>query len=230
MNDIVRGFRRSRGGLVALLLAAAAAGCGEPTSALPFYRTAMMTPEWLSDREANSPNTHRVAIFALTDQNGATVSRATLEGKVTVVSFFFTRCGDVCPTTTRNIARLLRDLAGDENIQVLSHSVTPDRDSVPALHTFANSHEVTDGRWHLLTGRAGDISRLARESYFVRLGSDSTYGVETIAHTESVLLVDGCGRLRGVYAGTLQLEMQRLREDVNALERDRCTSTRLGKL
>ena len=61
-----------------------------------------------------------------------------------------------------------------------------------------------------------------RDSYFVRLGNDSTYGVASIAHTESVLLVDGCGRLRGVYAGTLALEMQRLKEDAVALERANC--------
>jgi protein SCO1/2 len=184
-----------------------------------------MTPEWLSDREANSRGTHRVAAFQLTDQFGATVSNRAFDGKVTIVGFFFTRCGDVCPTTTRNLARVLRDLPGANDLQILSHSVTPDRDSVAALRVFAASHGIDDSRWHLLTGSVAEITRLARDSYFVRLGNDSTYGVASIAHTESVLLVDGCGRLRGVYAGTLVLEIQRLQEDVRTLEHANCSVT-----
>ena len=214
--------------LLTLVGLAMMAACRDSASALPYYRSATMTPEWLSDREASSRGTHRVGTFRLTDQSGASVSNRTFGGRVTVVGFFFTRCGDVCPTTTRNLARLLRDLPDGPDVQILSHSVTPDRDSVAALHSFAESHGISDPRWRLLTGPADEITRLARDSYFVRLGSDSTYGVPSIAHTESVLLVDGCGRLRGVYAGTLALEMQRLREDVLTLERANCSVAELS--
>lgn len=121
------------------------------------------------------------------------------------------------PTTTRNIASLLRDTRGDDRIQILSHSIAPAADSVGALAHFAAERGIRDPRWHLLTGDSASIDSLARRSYFVRLGSDTTYGVKSIAHSESILLVDGEGRLRGVYAGTLQLEMDRIKEDVETL-------------
>ena len=191
------------------------AACGR--SKLPFYRTAEMSPEWLGAREADAASMHHVGSFRLTDQRGAKVTNAAFAGKVSVVNFFFTGCRDVCPTTTRNIARLLRDKAGDPRIQVLSHSVTPGADSIGGLVRFAEERGIRDSRWHLLTGDSLEIDALARRSYFVRLGSDTTYGGRSIAHTESVLLVDGQGRLRGVYAGSLQLEMDRLEEDVATL-------------
>jgi len=198
-----------------VLALAAAAGCGH--SRLPFYRTAAMTPEWLSAKDASAASVHRVAPFSLTDQHGARLTDRSLAGKVSVVHFFFTTCRDVCPTTTRNIAALLGDMHGDDRIQVLSHSIAPSADSVGALAHFAAERGIRDPRWHLLTGDSASIDALARRSYFVRLGNDTTYGVKSIAHSESVLLVDGLGRLRGVYAGTLQLEMDRLKEDVRAL-------------
>ena len=127
----------------------------------------------------------------------------------------------MCPATTRNLARLLRELPNERRLQVLSYSVAPERDSVAALREFAVTHHADDGRWHFLTGTRASVEALARTSYFVRLGADTTYGVARIAHTESLVLVDGQGRLRGVYAGTLPLEMDRLRDDVATLARER---------
>jgi protein SCO1/2 len=85
---------------------------------------------------------------------------------------------------------------------------------------FVARHHVTDARWHFLTGDAPTFESLARSSYFVRLDRDTTYGVSSIAHTESVLLVDSRGRLRGVYAGSLPLEIDRLRDDIKLLLRE----------
>lgn len=205
--------------IIPLLLSAALGACGR--SKLPFYRTAEMTPEWLAPSDVSAPSMHRIARFALTDQHGARVTNASFVGKVSIVNFFFTGCRDVCPTTTRNIAELLRDTRGGSSVQILSHSITPAADSIGALVRFAEERGVRDPRWHLLTGDSTAIDSLARWSYFVRLGNDTTYGVKSIAHSESVLLVDGQGRLRGVYAGTLQLEMDRLKEDVATLLAER---------
>jgi protein SCO1/2 len=197
-----------RRAIVSLVMLAA---CARP-AALPFYQTAEMTPEWLRESAA----THHVAPFRLRDQYERSITNAAFSNHVTIVHFFFTRCGDVCPTTTSNVARTLRAI-DDARLQVLSHSVTPEADSAGVLRHYAGTHAIVDPRWHLVTGARAEVEALARQSYFVRLGRDSTYGVASIAHTESVLLVDGEGRLRGVYAGTLRLEMDRLREDVLTL-------------
>lgn len=202
-----------------LLLAFLAGACGR-APALPFYRDANLTPEWLSSRAAESPALHHVAAFRALDQHGQPVSEQALVGRVTVAHFFFTRCRDVCPLTTSHLGRLLAELPADQRLQVLSYSVAPGGDSVQQLADFAREHQLTDPRWHLLTGDASELTRLARESYFVRLGADTTYGVASIAHTETLVLVDGRGRLRGLYAGTLPLELQRLREDIATLLRE----------
>jgi protein SCO1/2 len=189
-------------------------------SALPYYRSAEWTPEWLSDRDAARATMHHVGAFTALNQAGETVSESALAGKVTVVQFFFATCGDICPVTTSNLGRLLRDLPDAGDLQVLSYSVNPSRDSVGALRMFAAMRGIGDRRWQLLTMDSARTAALARESYFVRIADGKTFGVSTIAHTESVVLVDGAGRLRGVYAGTLPLEMQKLKEDIETLRRE----------
>jgi protein SCO1/2 len=199
-----------------LLLAMSLAGCAQ-REALPFYRTAEMTPEWLTAREAGARSMHHVAPFRMVDQRGAEVTERAFDGKATVVGFFFTRCGDICPTTTSNMRRLLALVPDEPRIQVLSHSVMPGQDSVAELRRFAEHHRISDPRWHLLTGVEAATEALAQESYFIPLGRDRRVGVSKSAHTESVMLVDTHGRLRGVYAAMLPVEMDRLQEDLALL-------------
>ena len=201
----------------ALSLALFIAACGTRGSGVPFYRSAAMTPEWLSPAEANAASTHRIDEFEVVDQSGVALTNAALGGRITVAHFFFTRCGDVCPITVRNVQHLLDSLPRNQVVQVLSYSVTPSADSVATLRAYAMQHQIADRRWHLVTGDPARLHDLAVNSYFVRLGADSTYGGASIAHTESLVLVDGQRRIRGVYAGTLQLEMDRLREDIRTL-------------
>ncbi len=201
---------------LASVLLGTIAACSK-ASGLPYYRTPHLVPEWLSEREASAPTMHRVGAFALFDQNGARVTDAALQGRVTIAHFFFTRCRDVCPLTTHALAGVLDSLPQDARVQILSYSVTPERDSVAVLEQFAGDHQISDSRWHLLTGDVTATARLARQSYFVSLGDGRNWGVDSIAHTESLVLVDGQGRLRGVYAGTLPLDVQRLLEDTRVL-------------
>jgi protein SCO1/2 len=202
--------------MVALTLAAAACDREKPER-LPFYRSAEMTPEFLSAAKAAAKGVHRVGDFALIDQDGKAVTQDAFKGRVTLVHFFFAQCGDICPTTTRNLASALDGIGSAPAAQVLSYSITPERDSVPALRAFAAQHKLTDPRWRFLTGDRATIERLARETFYVKVGDGSTYGVKSIAHTESVLLVDREGRLRGVYAASLPLEMVRAVEDARTL-------------
>jgi protein SCO1/2 len=201
---------------LAVLILLLGACAGEP-SALPYYRTAELTPEWLGARTARSASMHRVGAFAMLDQAGSTVTQANLGGHITVVSFFFTHCQDVCPITMRNLQQVLSEMGSEPKLQILSYSILPDTDALAGLRTFAAEHTIDDPRWHLLTGSSDEVRSLARDSYFVGSGDGETYGVQKIAHTESVVLVDGEGRIRGVYAGTLPLEMDRLKEDVRVL-------------
>jgi protein SCO1/2 len=202
----------------ALLIAVV--GCGSHDSTLPYYVSEQLTPEWMGDDAVNDSTIHRIGDFRLINQRREVVTDRSLSGRITVAHFFFTRCAGVCPKTQPNLARVLSKFPGDARIQIFSHSVKPEEDSVAQLVAYAAEHHVLDRRWNFLTGSRSEIERLAKDLYFANLNDGRSYGVADLVHTETVFLVDPHGRIRGVYNGTLELDMDRLVDDIGVLMKE----------
>ncbi len=198
------------------------AGCKskQTTLPLPFINKPDFTPEWIEKTAASYSSIHRIPAFSFTDQDGKTVTEKTVDGKIYVANFIFTRCGSICPKMTSNMGILQEKFKNDPNVIFLSHSVTPEMDSVPVLKKYATERGVISGKWHLLTGSKDDIYRLAKKEYYAgdTIGYYQT-GNEFL-HTENFILVDKQRRIRGVYNGTLLLEMERLMEDIGELKKE----------
>lgn len=189
------------------------AGCSVKGS-LPYYHTADFTPLWNTDT-LKQP-LHSIAPFSFTDQNGRAINNNTLNGKIYVADFFFTSCGSICPTITNNLLKVQKAFPGDNRVAILSYSVAPWIDSVARLKTYANRFKM-DNRWHLLTGNKSAIYKLARQSYYAEEELGFTKDSADFLHTEHVLLIDKAQHIRGVYNGTLPLEIDRMIDDIKIL-------------
>ena len=84
---------------------------------------------------------------------------------------------------------------------MLSHSVTPDIDSVPVLKKYALEKGVIDGKWNLVTGDKKAIYYIARKSYMV-VKTGKPEELYDMVHTENFVLIDAKRRIRGYYDGT----------------------------
>jgi protein SCO1/2 len=84
---------------------------------------------------------------------------------------------------------------------LLSHSVTPEIDSVSVLKSYAKSKGVIDTKWNLVTGNKKDIYYIARKSYLV-VKTGKPEELYDMVHTENFVLVDTQKRVRGFYDGT----------------------------
>ena len=89
--------------------------------------------------------------FTLIDQQGENFTFSTLDGDVTVVSFIFTSCPDVCPVITQSLRMVQEGLSASdaERVEFVSISVDPDRDTPEALTSYTELHGVD---WPHLTG------------------------------------------------------------------------------
>ena len=187
---------------------------------LPFINKPDFTPEWINKTDPGYDSIHRIPAFSFTDQDGKTVTQKTVDGKIYVADFFFTRCGSICPKMTGNMALLQKRFAADDDVVFLSHSVTPMMDSVPVLKKYAEEKGVVSGKWHLLTGDKDEIYTIAKKQYYA---GDTVGYYQTgneFLHTENFILVDKHRRIRGVYNGTLPLEMERLGDDIGELKKE----------
>jgi protein SCO1/2 len=185
---------------------------------LPFINQPDFTPEWIKASDSNYSSIHQIPNFSFTNQDNQPVTEKTVEGKIYVANFIFTRCNNICPKMTTNMEILQQKYKEDEGVIFLSHSVTPEMDSVPVLRKFATDKGVKSGKWHLLTGNKDEIYELAKQQYY----AGDTIGFyqkrNEFLHTENFILVDKHRRIRGVYNGTLRIEMDRLIEDIGTLK------------
>ncbi|WP_229236106.1 SCO family protein [Dyadobacter tibetensis] len=188
---------------------------------LPYYNTPDFTPQfYTSDKDATENITHQIAAFGMTDQHGNKITDADIEGKIHIANFIFTRCGSICPVMTKHMKMVQEVFKNNNEVVMLSFSVTPWMDTVSRLKQYAEENAITANNWHLLTGSKSEIYTLARQSYFAEEDLGFSKDSTDFLHTEHILLVDKSKRIRGIYNGTLQLEIEQLIEDINTLKSD----------
>lgn len=188
----------------------------KPQKTLPIYNPADVNPELVDSTVQYVAKYHTIGNFSFTNQNGKTITQKDYEGKVYVADFFFTTCGSICPIMTTNMIDVQKAFANNPKVMILSHTVTPEIDSVPVLKKYALEKGVIDSKWNLVTGDKKDIYSMARKSYLaVKLGKPEE--LYDMVHTENFVLVDAERRVRGFYDGTKKEEVKKLIEDIQWL-------------
>ena len=173
----------------------------KPKKSLPIFNPSDVNPEMVDSTVQYVALDHTIADFSFTNQNGKTITQKDYEGKIYVADFFFTTCGSICPKMTNNMVWLQNQIKNNPKVMLLSHSVTPDIDSVSVLKKYALEKGVIDSKWNLVTGNKKDIYYIARKSYLaVKTGNPSE--MYDMVHTENFVLIDSKRRVRGFYDGT----------------------------
>ncbi|WFU40583.1 SCO family protein [Bradyrhizobium sp. CB82] len=130
--------------------------------------------------------------FALTDQNGKTITDKSLKGKPTLIFFGYTHCPDVCPTSLFEISEVLRAMGKDaDKVNAYFISVDPDRDTPSTMKDYLSSFDPH------LEGLSGDPAETAKvlTSYRVYAKKVPTKdGDYTMDHTALIYLMDRDGR------------------------------------
>lgn len=173
----------------------------KPKKSLPIFNPSDVNPEMVDSTVQYVALDHTIADFSFTNQNGKTITQKDYEGKIYVADFFFTTCRSICPKMANNMVWLQNQIKNNPKVMLLSHSVTPDIDSVSVLKKYALEKGVIDSKWNLVTGNKKDIYYIARKSYLaVKTGNPSE--MYDMVHTENFVLIDSKRRVRGFYDGT----------------------------
>ena len=188
----------------------------QPKITLPIYSPNMVSSELVEEEIQYIKKYHKISDFSLTNQNGETITQDYYENKIYIADFFFTTCPTICPIMTENMYQI-QEKTIENNVLLVSYSVTPEIDSVSQLKKYAIEKGVKDNKWNLLTGDKKQIYDLARKSYLVAK-NDGNGGKYDMIHTENFVLIDKEKRIRGFYDGTSEEEMNKLLIDVEILK------------
>ena len=189
----------------------------KPEERLPIYQPNMVTATLVDSSMQYVRKYHSIADFKLINQNGDTITQNTYADKIYVADFFFTTCPSICPVMTANLAEVQDEFKDDNEVLLLSHSVTPEIDSVAQLKKYAIEKGVIDQKWNLVTGDKKQIYELARKSYLAVM-DDGDGGAYDMIHTENFMLIDKERRIRGYYDGTNKEEVEKLIRDIEILK------------
>lgn len=187
---------------------------------LPYYDNPSFTPQWLEEDALSLESFHAIPTFELINQEGNTITEKTFTDKIYVADFFFTSCPGICPKMTDNMAILQEAFKDDDELLLISHSVTPSRDSVPELKKYAIAKGISSDKWHLVTGERADIYDLGRNYYFVEEDLGIEKEAEDFLHTENFVLIDKNRHIRGIYNGLNKTAIQQLITDIRTLKQE----------
>lgn len=186
---------------------------------LPIYQPAMVNEEMVDSSIKHQRKYHTIADFSLINQNGETITQDYYADKIYVADFFFTTCPTICPIMTKNMVEIQAKFKTDDDVLLLSHSVTPVIDSVSQLKKYALEKGVIDKKWNLVTGDKKQIYELARKSYLA-VKTDGNGDEYDMIHTENFMLIDKKRQIRGFYDGTNTEDINRLIQDITILKKE----------
>lgn len=133
----------------------------------------------------------------LTATDGKPLTLERFRGKVVLVAFGFSNCGEVCPITLATLAGARRKLDPEaaRDVQVVYVTVDPERDDAAQMRKFLGAFDPT------FIGGVGTRAEIdaAQASWGIssvkKLNPDGSY---LIGHSSSIYLVDRAGGLRAV--------------------------------
>lgn len=161
---------------------------------------------------------HVIPTWAFLNQNGNIKSSKDFKNKVRLVDFFFTSCPTICPKMTVNMKKIqqLINTGCLNNIELLSFTVDPSRDSVEKLKEYCNTYNVDSKNWNMLTGDQNSIYDVGVNGFLVPNQEDAL-APGGFLHSEKMILIDKKNRIRGYYDGTDSLNIPIIVQHIKSL-------------
>ncbi len=178
---------------------------------LPFFGERALAP--------NGKDTiyHSIPPFAFVNQNGDTITEKKYEGKIYVADYFFTTCKSICPKMATELQRVEEAFKYTNGlVQILSHTVNPESDSVSVLKAYSTTVHADTTMWNFVTGDKKQLYDIARNGYLVN-ALEGDGGANDFIHSELFILVDKEKHIRGIYDGTDIKAVNNLLDDIKVL-------------
>lgn len=148
--------------------------------------------------------------FEFVNQDGNPFGSEQIKGKVTVLDFIFTNCQGPCPVMSSKMSQLYEQFDGHDQVQFVSISVDPARDTLEALNAYGKRHGVDDHRWNFLRAPIDSVRKVSVDGFM--LGGNFPMG-----HSTKFVLIDPTGEIRGYYRSLEDASIEELKKDIGAL-------------
>jgi len=136
--------------------------------------------------------------YRLNDTDGKILTLGQLRGKPLVLSMVYTSCYQICPMTTRHLAKIVqkaRAALGDDSFTVAVVGFDTAVDTPDAMRFFGAKQGISDQGWKLLSADPQTIKALSQDLGFLYYPSSNGFD-----HLIQATVIDAEGRVyRQVY-------------------------------
>ncbi len=158
---------------------------------------------------------HQVPDFSFIDQDSNQITNQTFQGKAYITDFFFIHCPSICPKVKAQMIRIYDKFESNDNLVILSHTLDPKRDTIPALKNYAKKLDIKADRWHLVTGEKDLIYSMADDYFIVaKEDPDAPGGFD---HSGRIILVDENRHVRAFAEGTDSESVDKFMTEIDLL-------------
>jgi protein SCO1 len=159
------------------------------------------------------PELYIVPDFSYQTQQGHTFSNKNFSDKITVADFIFTNCPGICPVMSNEMFKLYQDYEGSDQVQFVSFSIDPARDSIEALKQYAEAWGISDQNWYFLRTDTSTIGTFYEQGF--KLGGELPF-----SHSTKFVLIDNKNYIRGYYDFDDPEQIEQLKENISVLTDD----------
>jgi protein SCO1/2 len=182
-----------RAGIASLLLTFIVGMLGMPAAAAPSTPAESVLDRAEALRLSQAVLGKTPANHTLLDRRGQPVRLSDYRGKPLLVSFIYTGCFQVCPTTTRMLHEAVKDLGqlvGYDKFNVVSIGFNQPFDAPEAMRAFATQNGISTPNWEFLSPHHSIVEPLTRDFGFSYVANAAGFD-----HILAVTLLDGEGRI-----------------------------------
>jgi protein SCO1/2 len=167
--------------------------------------------QWAQHSRNQLPVLGTVPSFEMTNHRGETFGREDLMGKISIVDFIFTNCQSACPVMSARMEELYHFYAHTDQVQFVSISVDPERDTQEQLQHYAREHGVTDRRWIFLRAPVAEVVDLSEKGFY--LPAENL----PMGHSTKFVLVDKSAQIRAYHDAMDINSLDLLKSDIKKL-------------
>jgi protein SCO1/2 len=180
--------------------------CGSKTKELPILSYKIDA--------SGERKTYAITYDGFTNQLAASFTTDAIKDKIFIANFFFTTCPSICPPMRTQLIAIARQFENSDDFLIVSHTIDPEKDTVPVLRAYAEGTGIANDKWQFLRSSIDETK--AQASQYMTNFKPNEAGTD-FYHSSYVALVDSNQWIRGFYNILVPEEVQRLKTDIRAL-------------
>ncbi|WP_067933947.1 SCO family protein [Alicyclobacillus kakegawensis] len=155
--------------------------------------------------------------FTAINVDGRNIRFSSLDGKIRLVTWFYTHCPDVCPLTAHRMQQIQTKLEAEgvfaSKVDIVAIDLDPESDSLHDIRVWSSHFNPNYHGWYFVRTDPEHTKRILKAWGVERkLIPGSVY----VSHTIKTVLVDEDGNIRKTY-NTANLNVDEVASDVNGL-------------